>query len=135
MSAKVKVIANENGSVINQSTSNPEYGYVKIVQVRTLFDDNGFLRAKPVNALIQGRIEELEYKSGKILFNVYNCFECSHLPDMGRTVCKLDEGFLSKICSERLKSQYLATELECFATGSSATIIIEERLSSILSPE
>lgn len=60
MSAKVKVIANENGAVINQSTNNPEYGYVKIVQVRTLFDDNGFLRAKPVNALIQGRVEELE---------------------------------------------------------------------------
>jgi uncharacterized Ntn-hydrolase superfamily protein len=60
MSAKVKVIANENGAVINQSTNNPEYGYVKIVQVRTLFDDNGFLRAKPVNALIQGRVEELQ---------------------------------------------------------------------------
>ena len=64
-----------------------------------------------------GRIEELEFKPGEIQFNVYNCFECSHIPNIGRTVCKLDEGFLSTLFSNRLTSNYEASELECFATG------------------
>lgn len=64
-----------------------------------------------------GRIEELDFKPGEIKFNVYNCFECSHIPDMGRTVCKLDEGFLSTLFSNRLNSQFEASELECYATG------------------
>jgi hypothetical protein len=59
MGTKVTVIGNEQGAVINQS-SNPEYGYVRVVQTRTMFDENGFLRARKVYALIPGRIEELE---------------------------------------------------------------------------
>lgn len=60
MSAKVVVLGNEQGSVITVSENNPEYGFVKVSQVRTMFDDNGFIRAKKVNALIAGKVEELE---------------------------------------------------------------------------
>ena len=60
MSAKVVVLGNEQGSVITVSENNPEYGFVKVSQVRTMFDDNGFIRSKKVNALIPGKIEELE---------------------------------------------------------------------------
>lgn len=59
MGTKVTVIGNEQGAVINQS-ANPEYGYVRVMQTRTMFDENGFLRARKVYALIPGRIEELE---------------------------------------------------------------------------
>ena len=60
MSAKVVVLGNEQGSVITVSENNPEYGFVTVSQVRTMFDDNGFIRSKKVNALIPGKIEELE---------------------------------------------------------------------------
>lgn len=60
MSAKVVVLGNEQGSVITVSENNPEYGFVKVSQVRTMFDDNGFIRSKKVNALIPGKIEEIE---------------------------------------------------------------------------
>jgi len=60
MGTKVTVIGNEQGQVINTSTNNPEYGYVRVVQTRTMFDESGFLRARKVYALIPGRVEELE---------------------------------------------------------------------------
>jgi hypothetical protein len=60
MNSKVKVVANENGVVINQSTNNPEYGFVRLEQTRTLIDDNGFLRRKAVSTLIQGEVTVLQ---------------------------------------------------------------------------
>jgi hypothetical protein len=60
MGTKVTVIGNEQGQVINVSANNPEYGYVRVVQTRTMFDESGFLRARKVYALIPGRVEELE---------------------------------------------------------------------------
>ena len=48
------------GSVINVSENNPEYGYVKLQQIRNVIDDNCFLRRKPVNALLPGTVEDLK---------------------------------------------------------------------------
>jgi hypothetical protein len=60
MNSKVKVIAsNETGSVINQSTTNPEYGHIRLEQSRTMVDDNGFLRRKVVSTLLHGTMDEL----------------------------------------------------------------------------
>jgi hypothetical protein len=61
MDSKVIVLADEaTGAVINVSENNPEYGYVKLQQVRNVIDDNGFLRRKPVNALLPGTVEDLK---------------------------------------------------------------------------
>ena len=60
MNSKVKVVADvTTGAVINQS-SNPDYGYVRLEQARTLIDDNGFLRRKVISTLIHGTLEELQ---------------------------------------------------------------------------
>jgi hypothetical protein len=60
MNSKVKVIANnETGSVINQSTTNPDYGHIRLEQSRTMVDDNGFLRRKVVSTLLHGTMDEL----------------------------------------------------------------------------
>ena len=66
MSTKVKVIGNEQGGVINLSQNNPEYGYVRVQQTRTMFDENGFLRARKVYALIPGKVEELQMAEFRI---------------------------------------------------------------------
>jgi hypothetical protein len=61
MNSKVVVLADETtGAVVNVSTNNPEYGYIRVQQVRTMIDDNGFLRRKPVSALIPGTLAELK---------------------------------------------------------------------------
>jgi hypothetical protein len=58
--SKVKVVADATtGSVINLST-NPIYGYVKLEQKRSIVDDNGFLRMKPVSTLLHSTVTELE---------------------------------------------------------------------------
>lgn len=59
MDTPVKVVGDESGNVINVS-SNPEYGYVRLEQVKSIIDENGFLRRKTRSALIQGTIDELK---------------------------------------------------------------------------
>jgi hypothetical protein len=61
MNSKVKVAADATtNAVIVSSPNNPEYGYVRLEQSRTVIDDNGFLRIKPVSTLIHGTIAELK---------------------------------------------------------------------------
>ena len=61
MNSKVIVLADETTkAVVNVSKTSPTYGFIRVQQVRTMIDDNGFLRRKPVTALIPGTVEELE---------------------------------------------------------------------------
>ena len=59
MNAKVKVVADATGAIVNVSANNPEYGFVRFEQVRSVIDDNGFLRRKSVSTLVHGTVEEL----------------------------------------------------------------------------
>jgi hypothetical protein len=60
MESKVKVNGDELGNVIHQSSNNPEYGYVRVEQIRSMYDDNSFLRRKVVSALIIGTMDDLK---------------------------------------------------------------------------
>jgi len=67
---KVTVSADAVGNVIVQSISNPEFGYIRVSQDRTIFDDNGFMSKKPVSALIHGTVSDLQslnWKKGQEL--------------------------------------------------------------------
>ena len=70
--SKVKVVADATtGSIINVSTTNPIYGYVRLEQKRSIVDDNGFLRVKPVSTLLHGTVTELTsagFYAGQELF-------------------------------------------------------------------
>jgi len=60
MNSKVTVLADETtGAVVNQSENNPDYGFIRVQQQRTMIDDNGFLRRKSISALVPGTISEL----------------------------------------------------------------------------
>jgi hypothetical protein len=71
MNSKVIIVADATtGTVIHVSNNNPEYGYVKLQQVRSLIDDNGFLRRQVMSALIQapiGILQEMGYHAGQVL--------------------------------------------------------------------
>lgn len=60
MESKTKVTGDELGNVITQSVNNPDYGFVRVEQVRSMYDDNSFLRRRKVSALIQGSMEDLK---------------------------------------------------------------------------
>jgi hypothetical protein len=61
--SKVRVIGDETGNVINQSATNPDYGYVRLEQVKTTIDDNGFLRRRSISTLVQGLVSDLKAES------------------------------------------------------------------------
>ena len=71
MNSKVVIVADATtGAVIHVSAKNPDYGYVKLQQVRTVVDDNGFLKRQVMSALIQapvGILQEMGYYAGQIL--------------------------------------------------------------------
>jgi len=55
MNQKVKVVANATtGAIVNVSENNPEYGFIRLEQVRSVIDDNGFLKNKAISTLLQG---------------------------------------------------------------------------------
>jgi hypothetical protein len=60
MNSKVFVQADDTNAVITVSENNPDYGYVRIQQTRTMIDDNGFVRRKSITALMPGAIEDLK---------------------------------------------------------------------------
>ncbi len=64
-----------------------------------------------------GQIDEVQIKPRQLFFNVYECFECSHYPNVGRPVCKFDEGVLTSLFSKKLQKDVKVTETDCYATG------------------
>ena len=61
MNSKVIVLADDTtGAVVNVSENNPKYGYVRVSQVRTVVDDNGFLRRKNITALMPALVTDLQ---------------------------------------------------------------------------
>jgi len=60
MASKVQIVADELGNVIRQSTNNPEYGFIRLTQSRSMIGANNFVNVKNLSTLIHGKIEELE---------------------------------------------------------------------------
>lgn len=61
MNSKVKVVANATtGAVVNVSENNPEYGYIRLEQTKSIVDDNGFLKPRTISTLLQGAVNDLQ---------------------------------------------------------------------------
>lgn len=52
-----------------------------------------------------------------LILIVNDCFDCSDMPDVGRTLCALDEGIFEGIFKASLELLVTVKELECFGTG------------------
>jgi hypothetical protein len=59
MNSKVKVTADETGSIIVVG-KNPEWAHIRVEQSRIVIDDNGFARRKTISALVHGTVEDLK---------------------------------------------------------------------------
>jgi hypothetical protein len=61
---KVTVLADQTTNAVINPSNNPEYGYVKVSQVRPMIDEkSGFLRPRVVTALIPGLVTDLQLMS------------------------------------------------------------------------
>jgi hypothetical protein len=58
--SKVIVTADKADNVIVPSKKNPEWGHIRVEQIRMVVDDRGFARKKPVSALIHGTVSDLK---------------------------------------------------------------------------
>lgn len=59
MSTTVTVTADATGNVIGVSQNNPEYGYIRVEQIATQINDEGWLKTVRRSALIKGRVQDL----------------------------------------------------------------------------
>jgi len=61
MDSKVLVTADKSGNVIVVSGNNPEFGHIRVEQVRMEVDDStGFAKMKKISALIPGTVIDLK---------------------------------------------------------------------------
>ena len=58
------------------------------------------------------------YPENMIKFDVFDCFECSGLPNLNNDpVCNMDEGFLQGLFTKKLNVEYKVVEVDCIACG------------------
>jgi hypothetical protein len=71
MDSNVRVVTDDSGTIIHQSDNNPDWGYIRLEQDRTIIDDeSGFLRRKTIRALLHGLVDDLQltgFKAGQEL--------------------------------------------------------------------
>lgn len=53
----------------------------------------------------------------KLTIIVLNCYHCGSMPNVGKTLCSMDEGIIEGVLSSRLNSNFNVREIECFGTG------------------
>ena len=49
--------------------------------------------------------------------SVIDCYHCGKMPDVGKTLCSMDEGIIEGVLSSKLKSGFRVREIECYGTG------------------
>ena len=56
------------------------------------------------------------------------CHHCSRMPNIGKTLCSMDEGILEGVLSGKLDVDYNVQETECYGTGHGhCTFVIKEK--------
>jgi len=64
------------------------------------------------------RLGDMTIKNGTgIEISVVNCYHCGKMPNVGKTLCSMDEGFIEGIFLSKLKYACRVTEIECYGTG------------------
>lgn len=64
-----------------------------------------------------GRVEVVEMGENHATIRVYDCYDCANMPNIGKTICHLDEGMLSGIFEAKLGDRYEAVEVKCWGNG------------------
>ena len=60
MQSKVNILADDMGNVVRQSSSNPEFGHVRLQQTRVTFGNGGWVKKSNISTLLHGKLEDLK---------------------------------------------------------------------------
>ncbi len=60
MQSKVNIIADDMGNVIRQSSTNSEFGHVRLQQERVTFGNTGWVKKSSLSTLLHGKLEDLQ---------------------------------------------------------------------------
>jgi len=67
-------------------------------------------------------------RNSKPAIIVTNCYHCGKMPNVGKTLCSMDEGLIEGIFTSKLKMNCEVKETECFGTGHDhCKFIVNER--------
>jgi predicted hydrocarbon binding protein len=64
------------------------------------------------------RLGDMTIKNGNgTEISVTNCYHCGKMPNVGKTLCSMDEGFIEGVFLSKLKYACRVSEIECYGTG------------------
>ena len=63
-----------------------------------------------------GTVEILE-ASDRARIVVRDCYQCMHMPDVGKPLCATDEGIIAGVLEKKLGSRFSVKEVACWGTG------------------
>jgi predicted hydrocarbon binding protein len=64
------------------------------------------------------RLGDMTIKNGNGMeISVVNCYHCGKMPNVGKTLCSMDEGFIEGVLLSKLKYACRVNEIECYGTG------------------
>jgi predicted hydrocarbon binding protein/DNA-binding transcriptional ArsR family regulator len=77
----------------------------------------------------QHKLGDMTIKNGNgTEISVVNCYHCGKMPNVGKTLCSMDEGFIEGIFLSKLKYACRVSEIECYGTGhKNCKFIIKEK--------
>lgn len=73
-----------------------------------------------------GDMRIIQSSSPAILVN--NCYHCGRMPNVGKTLCSMDEGIIEGVFTSRLNMRCSVKETECYGTGHDhCKFVVEEK--------
>ena len=57
MQSKVNILADDMGNVVRQSSTNSEFGHVRLQQTRVTFGNGGWVKRSNISTLLHGKLE------------------------------------------------------------------------------
>ena len=60
MQSKVNILADDMGNVVRQSSTNSEFGHVRLQQTRVTFGNGGWVKKSNISTLLHGKLEDLQ---------------------------------------------------------------------------
>ena len=66
-------------------------------------------------------------EADRLTLVVINCHHCSNMPNVGKTLCSMDEGIIEGVFSSKLNRKCNVKETECCGTGHHHCKFVVER--------
>ncbi len=86
------------------------------VEIRS--DDSDGVLDELCDFWIENRLGEMTVtKRSKTLISVIDCYNCGKMPNVGKTLCSMDEGIIEGVLFSKLNYNYTVREIECYGMG------------------